>query len=127
MPRYAMAYGAVQCHAVLCHAVLCYNVPWHDHVTQDDVNFAAALNKRHCTCRCVGQLLAVSEHNTMSDGELTSLMQCALAGPLRTSLVDALIGGLQAGQDPASPKACLPTALRLVPGLRVLPCSLQTV
>ena len=65
-------------------------------------------------CRCVEQLLALGEHDTMSDSELASLMQCALAGASRPPLVGALIGGLRTGQDPASPKTCLNVALRLV-------------
>ena len=73
------------------------------------------------------QLLALSEHDTASDAELASLMRCALAGASRTSLVDALTRGLQTGQDPASPKTCRPTALRLVPGLWLQKLSLLTV
>lgn len=69
----------------------------------------------------------MSDHDSMSDSELSSLMQCALVGPSRTALVDALVRGFQTGQDPASPKTCLPTALRLVPGLCLPKYSLLTV
>ncbi|KAL3138948.1 hypothetical protein ABBQ32_005760 [Trebouxia sp. C0010 RCD-2024] len=62
--------------------------------------------------RCMEQLLALGQHDTIIDSELASLMQCALVGASRASLVDALIKGLQTGQDPASPTVCLHVALR---------------
>lgn len=58
------------------------------------------------------QLLALSQHDTISDSELASFMQCALIGPSRASLVDALLKGLNTGRDPASPTVCLHVALR---------------
>lgn len=66
------------------------------------------------------QLLGFSEHDTISDSELTSLMQCALVGGSRTPMVDALVGGLHTGQDQASPKTCLHIAMRLVPNVWLL-------
>lgn len=64
--------------------------------------------------------MALSEHHTMGDSELTALMQCALVGDSRRSLVEALVEGLHTGQDQASPKTCLHTALRLVISVQLL-------
>ena len=71
------------------------------------------------------QLLALSQHDTISDSELASLMQCALVGPSRTPLVDALLKGLNTGQDPASPIVCLHVALRWVSCLVLIYISLE--
>lgn len=64
--------------------------------------------------------MALSEPDTMSDSELTSLMQCALVGGSKRSLVEALVEGLHPGQDHASPKTCLHTALRLAISVQLL-------
>ena len=76
-------------------------------------------------CRCVEQLLDLSEHDTVSDSELASLLRCALVGDSRTSLVAALLDGLHTGQAQASPKTSLKTALRSVPSVWLLTAGME--